>query len=75
MAKVYTSFELEPWTPKLTPLPQNWEQLVITLLQETRGSPHPYVLEVRYDSQHVGSLPSFLGVTMASSSSWIFMGI
>src|SRR5712692_8967364 len=48
--------ELTPWEPVPTQLPENWMALVSKLAQQAKGSPRPYVMDVKYDAQRVGSL-------------------
>jgi len=48
--------DLTPWHPTPTQLPEKWKALADTLAQQAKGSPHPYVLNVRYDAESVGNL-------------------
>ncbi len=48
--------DLIPWTPIPTPLPENWMKMANKLAEETKGLPRPYVLDVKYNAQLVGSL-------------------
>src|SRR5579859_4297002 len=47
---------LLPWEPTLEQLPENWVNLVHKLAQQAKSSPRPYVMDVKHDSQQVGSL-------------------
>ncbi len=48
--------DLLPWNPTSTQLPENWVMLVHKLAQQTKRSPRPYIMDVKYDPQRVGSL-------------------
>jgi len=48
--------DLTPWTPTPANLPENWMKLANKLAQQAKGSPRPYILDVKYDAQRVGNL-------------------
>ena len=48
--------DLTPWTPTPANLPENWMKLANKLAQQAKGSPHPYILDVKYDARRVGNL-------------------
>ncbi len=47
---------LTPWKPDLTPLPQEWIDLITTLEHRMIGMQHEYILGVRLDARGVGEL-------------------
>lgn len=42
------------WKPTPTVISGEWVQLMEQLIQQTRGKPHPYIMETKYDAQRVG---------------------
>ena len=48
--------DLTPWKPMPTQIPDQWTKLAEELAQEAKGSPHAYVLKVKYDAQRVGNM-------------------
>src|SRR6266566_5346413 len=48
--------DLTPWKPMPTQIPEPWMKLAGELAQEAKGSPHAYVLKVKYDAQRVGDM-------------------
>ncbi|HCF84113.1 MAG TPA: hypothetical protein DEV72_02800 [Ktedonobacter sp.] len=54
--EMQSSQNLLPWKPTPTQLPENWVKLTHKLAQQAKSSPRPYVMDVRHDSQRVGSL-------------------
>ncbi len=53
-AETLSNPDLTPWAPTPTQIPENWMKLANKLAQQAKGSPHPYVLDVKYNSQRVG---------------------
>jgi (p)ppGpp synthase/HD superfamily hydrolase len=48
------SASLALWEPTSTPLPAPWVQVMEQLIQQTRGKPHPYIMDTGYDALRVG---------------------
>lgn len=51
-------YQLMPWKPARTPLPEEWVVFVEHLDHQLKGSPHTspsYILDVRYDAKRVGN--------------------
>lgn len=52
------SYDLTPWKPTMTPLPEKWVEFVERLDQQMKGSPQKspiYILDVRYSAKRVGN--------------------
>src|SRR5437588_2493807 len=48
--------DLTPWKPTPTDIPAEWKNLIDDLARQAKGTPHEYVLKVKYDAQGVGDL-------------------
>src|SRR5437879_2676300 len=48
--------DLTHWKPMPTQIHEPWMKLAQELEQEAKGSPHAYVLKVKYDAQRVGDM-------------------
>ena len=44
------------WTPISTSLSEHWIQLTEQLIRQTKGKPHPYIMDTKYDARRVGDL-------------------
>lgn len=55
-AEALLDSDLTPWTPAPDTLPENWIKMANKLAEETKDLPRPYVLDVKYNAQRVGSL-------------------
>lgn len=56
LPQVSPSDPLTLWEPTRTSLPEEWVQFKEQLIQQSRGKPHPYIMDTRYDAQRVGDL-------------------
>lgn len=62
MTEAHLYPELIPWKPTPAEVPYAWLQLVEEFAQKARGSPHEYILKVKYDAQGTGDLLRTWGV-------------
>jgi (p)ppGpp synthase/HD superfamily hydrolase len=55
-------FDLTPWQPTPTQIPEQWMKLAQELEQEVKGSQRAYIMKVKYDAQRVGNMLSSWGL-------------
>lgn len=53
-ARIPPAIPLTLWEPSPTSLPETWAQLTEQLIQQTKGKPHSYIMDTKYDARRVG---------------------